>query len=143
VGFDPCGMTMDFLRSAYVTGARFFHASTAVAPIRWYRALDTSADFPDFHHFGSTIWLPAKGFTNPSVGEQLPATRSWRNGANAGAPPGTGFYGALADFQFGGAPLSSDRLNNPFGTPAACSGGVSVALETDVEFSFPIVVTVS
>ena len=120
IGFNPCGMVMDFLRSGYSTSCQF--VAGRVSTIRWYRCLDTALPFPDHHSFGSLNRQPAKGYLNAAIGEQLPASRPWSNSNNTGAPPGTGYWGSLADFQDGGKLTLLPIPINTEGYPAICRG---------------------
>lgn len=76
ISLDPCGLVMDWLRSAHQAPS-IFRVGDAAIPVRWYRASENALAFPGFHAFGSATWI-ASYADRPDLGEHSIGT--WNNG---------------------------------------------------------------
>jgi len=122
---NPCGLVMDWLRSAYSTTMRFRDGDDPIA-VRWYRADEGANAFPAFHAFQSQNWDDRQP-TATGLGEQ-PGPRPWRSGVK----PGNGYIGddlsagcaaAIPDWWENGIPEGEDF--GPYdedGVPICCTG---------------------
>lgn len=78
MAIDPCGLTCDFLRSAYKTEMRGVAADGLPIKVRWYRRPDKNPVMPWYSRFASLIWTEGQD-GDTTLGE-IPGAKPWWNG---------------------------------------------------------------
>lgn len=117
--FNPCGMVMDTIRSAYRTKIRPFRDSDEEVEIRWFFAAPEAKDFPGEHRFTSGNWeLDKPSWNGP--GEVKGASRPWSNGERPPQLNGQHFCGKLEDFQRGALSTAAPLKNAQRGVSLCC-----------------------
>lgn len=117
---SPCGMVMDYLRSAYSTMVWAVDPASGLmtqTQIRWYRCAGGALPFPSVHRYASANWT--RGVAYPEqVGEVIGAARPWSNASRNPAASGLGH--CPGDYTAAPTLLTSPRPTNSFDMPACC-----------------------
>lgn len=123
----PCGMAVDYLRSAYRAHMRMYPGGPLV-PVVWFRCAPGARPFPGWSAFLSRNWEDPHH--NEGVGEQRPfddveCPRKWQPWYN-GRPPvpydGLSYCGALETWERGGIEGVTPQFTTDDRGYAACCG---------------------
>lgn len=95
-------MVMDFGRFGYKRDCRFFRDDDRLIPIQWYVAPEGAEIFPDVHKFSQLGWYSAP-WEATGIGESYDASVIRNRPVTPPTSQGKGYFGELADFQFGAA----------------------------------------
>jgi len=138
----PCGLVMDYLRSAYTT-YMVFRPGDPPVQVRWYFTPPGAKAFPGFHAFASTNWMNRNSDVG-DLGEQ-PGVKPWVNGASFQPVVGTNLSASCMNLNWFRNGLGPSDVSGPYdaqGVPICCTpvppipttpcGGCSIPLSLKV-----------
>ena len=123
LGYDPCGMGCEIMRSCYTRQCQFYTGGGRPSVIRWYRAPPGAKCLPFPSSIMSWNWSPKPYPPNP-IGEINTAPATWSNGRTPPTARGQHWFGPPEWFEFGQPwnPSGPEYPRDPFGLAVACTG---------------------
>lgn len=122
MGFQPCGFTVDMLRSCYSTKARYYEGDPTEDDLIWYFTDPDAPFLPVPSVINSLNWVDRRGLVDTGhAGEVVGAPRLYSKGQRNVAYSFAAYCGTSSDW-LGHGLRPSDVPMTAFGIPSCCGG---------------------